>query len=196
MKRETTSDRSDGQPHQAKIGFWKVAHCSQLKLKSNRDSRDVVSVASSNPQASVTVKTDRWGPSSSQIVARTPFRNPTDSARPGRGSPGCSSYSKAATPLNLTSKSARTRPGKSMIPRPSGCPSSLRVRRGNVLDMQVEQAVSAIPDRAQQVSSDANGVADVDAQADPVVERLDRVVDALGSREVTVARTVVVNRDR
>jgi hypothetical protein len=41
----------------------------------------------------------RWNPSFSQIVARTPFINPTDSARPGSGSSGCSSYSNAATPL-------------------------------------------------------------------------------------------------
>ena len=61
-------------------------------------------------------------------------------------------------------------------------------RRGHVFDVEVEQAVAALADRAQQVGSDANGVSDVDAQADTVVERLDGVVDALGRREVTVAR--------
>ena len=75
------------------------------------------------------------------------------------------------------------------------CPLSSRVRRGHVLDMQIEQTVSVTPDRAQQVSSDANGVADVDAQADPVIERFDSVVDALGRRKVPIARAVVVDRD-
>ncbi len=60
--------------------------------------------------------------------------------------------------------------------------------------MEIEQAVAVSAHRADQVGSDSNRVADVDAQANPMVERFDRIVDALRSWKITVAGTVVVDR--
>ena len=81
----------------------------------------------------------------------------------------------------------------SITPRPDLDGVALRRRRGNVLDMNVEQPVGELLGRAAGIAAGANRMADVDAQADAAVEPLDLLVGHVGRRDRLVARPVIVD---
>src|SRR5204863_7259125 len=63
-----------------------------------------------------------------------------------------------------------------------------------VLDMHVVEAIAALAARLHRIGAGPERVADVDAEAEPAVARLDRGVPVLRPRPALVLGTVIVDR--
>ncbi len=115
---------------------------------------------------------------------------------PGMGSLRFFSNSRPRWPANLMSSSAWRMPWRSRTPRPSSTGFDFTpVSAMSLMWMSTEPAGGALADRVDRVDPTSGGMADVDAKAEPRVERLDPLPGVERRGPGLVLGTVVVDRD-